>query len=77
LQAHKGKEQNKGKVAYGSHRLKESYSSRQYVETRVKMKVKNAKLNVLIRKTEAKSELLRKYGIEKYDLHPDYEFPNP
>jgi nitric oxide reductase NorQ protein len=75
LQALKDKRQKKDKIAYGSHRLKKSYSARQYVETQVKTKVKNGKLSLMIRKTEAKSELLQKYGIEKYDLHPDYEFP--
>jgi len=75
LQTHDSNGQKKSKVAYGSHRLRKSYSDRRYVETHVKTKVKNAKLSLLIKKTERKSELLKKYGIEKYDLHPDYEFP--
>jgi len=72
LESSNGKKQSK--VSYGSHRLKK-IESRRFVETQINTKVGNTKLSLLIKKTQAKPELLKKYGIEKYDLHPDYEFP--
>ncbi|RLI12516.1 AAA family ATPase [Candidatus Bathyarchaeota archaeon] len=66
---------NETKVSYGSHSIKKEILDRKYVEERVKTKIGNAKLNLLIKKTKRRSELLKKYGIEKYDLHPGYEFP--
>ena len=72
MESSNGKKQSK--VSYGSHRLKK-IESRRFVETQINTKVGNTKLSLLIKKTQAKPELLKKYGIEKYDLHPDYEFP--
>ncbi|MCD6088114.1 AAA family ATPase, partial [Candidatus Bathyarchaeota archaeon] len=66
---------NETKVSYGSHSIKKEIPDRKYVEERIKTKIGNAKLNLLIKKTKRRSELLKKYGIEKYDLHPGYEFP--
>jgi len=63
------------KVAYGSHQIRSQCAARRYVEERFRTKLKNARINLFIRRTESKSELLKKYGIEKYDLHPGYEFP--
>ena len=63
------------KVAYGSHQIRSQSIARRYVEEQFRTKLKNARINLFIRRTESKSELLKKYGIEKYDLHPGYEFP--
>lgn len=65
---------NKKKVGYGSHQLKRA-DTKHYVETQINTKFNGAKLSLLIRKTMSKPELLKKYGVEKYDLHPNYEFP--
>jgi len=65
---------NKKKVGYGSHQLKRA-ETKHYVETQINTKFNGAKLSLLIRKTMSRPELLKKYGVEKYDLHPNYEFP--
>lgn len=65
---------DKKKVGYGSHQLKRA-DTKHYVETQINTKFNGAKLSLLIRKTMSRPELLKKYGVEKYDLHPNYEFP--
>jgi len=64
---------DKKKVGYGSHQLK-SVAAKHYVETQINTKFNGTKLSLLIRKTMARPELLKKYGVDKYDLHPNYEF---
>jgi nitric oxide reductase NorQ protein len=65
---------DKKKLGYSAHHLK-SFDARRYVETQINTKFNGTKLSLLIRKTMARPELLKKYGIEKYDMHPDYVFP--
>ena len=63
----------KKKVGYGSHQLKNA-DVKHYMETQINTKFNGTKLSLLIRKTMARPELLMKYGVDKYDLHPNYEF---
>lgn len=64
---------DKKKVGYGAHHLK-AIDDRRFVETQINTKYNGTKLSLLIRKTMARPELLKKYGVEKYDLHPDFVF---
>jgi nitric oxide reductase NorQ protein len=66
---------DKRKVGYGTYQLKSS-DARHYMETQINTKFNGAKLSLLIKKTMTSPEILKKYGIEKYDLHPNYEFPD-
>jgi len=44
-------------------------------ETQIKTEVNHAKLHISIRKPVQKSPLYAKYGASRYDLHPNYVFP--
>lgn len=44
-------------------------------EKRIKTEINNIKVNVSMTKPASKSPLISKYGVEKYDLHPGYTFP--
>jgi nitric oxide reductase NorQ protein len=46
------------------------------METQINTRIDGSKLSLLIRKTRGSPQLLEKYGVSKYDLHPDYEFPD-
>jgi len=46
------------------------------METQINTRIDGNKLSLLIRKTRGSPQLLEKYGVSKYDLHPDYEFPD-
>jgi len=77
LNAYATSEQRKDtKVGYASQGQKREFEVKRYVETHINTKVDGTKLNLLIRKTRSSPQLLEKYGISKYDLHPDYEFPD-
>lgn len=69
-------ERKESKVGYASQGQKGETEAKRYVETLINTKVDGTKLNLLIRKTRSSPQLLEKYGISKYDLHPGYEFPD-
>jgi nitric oxide reductase NorQ protein len=64
------------KVGYGNQGQRKGSEIKRYVETQINTRSDGANLSLLIRKTKSSSQLLEKYGISKYDLHPYYEFPD-
>jgi nitric oxide reductase NorQ protein len=67
----------KNKVAYGS-QGKRQHDVKQFTETRVRTRIHGSQLNLII-KSQANpqiAEKLRTYEIDKYDMHPNYEFPD-
>jgi len=68
------KESKKKSMGFGSQGG--TGSRRAYLkQTLLRANLENTRLNVSIVKSEQKSPLYYKYNIQKYDLHPGYEFP--
>jgi len=55
---------------------KKKQQATQLKQTQIKTEINDARVRVSIWKPTAKSPLISKYGVEKYDLHPNYVFPD-
>lgn len=73
-------QQKSGKVGYANQGLRKEAQVKRYIETQINTKINGTKLSLLIKKSKSNPQLLEnlleKNGITKYDLHPDYEFPD-
>jgi len=60
---------------FGRQGLKKEKETVVLKQTQIKTKINDALVHVSISKPTPKSPLLSKYGVEKYDLHQNYVFP--
>jgi len=70
-----GTQEGKPSLGYGSQGLKAEANAPLLLETRINTRINRTKLSFVVKKSVSKPELLKKYGVEKYDLHPNYVFP--
>jgi len=61
--------------SFGHQGSKKERETVQLQATRIKTKINGARVNVSLWKPTPISPLISKYGVEKYDLHPNYVFP--
>jgi len=59
-----------------SHQGKKKEEAIQLKKTQIRTEINDSRINVSIWKPTPKSPLISKYGVEKYDLHPGYVFPD-
>jgi len=63
-------------LGFGHQGKKEKEGATELKQTQVRTKINGAQINVSIWKPQPKSPLVSKYNVEKYDLHPNYVFPD-
>ncbi len=70
-------EKEKAALGFGHQGAKKQKETVRFNETQIRTEFNNAKVLVSIRKPEARqmSPLYEKYGASKYNLHPNYMFP--
>jgi len=68
------KEQNTA-LGFGSQGQKKQQEKVRFNETQIRTEINQTKLHLSIRKPEVVSPLYTKYGLTKYNLHPNYLFP--
>ena len=62
-------------LGFGSQGQKKAKEKVQFSETQISTKINETRLLLSIRMPEKKSPLYEKYGASRYNLHPDYDFP--
>jgi len=62
-------------LGFGSQGQKKEKDKVRFNETQIRTEINQTKLHFSIRKPEQTSQLYLKYGLTKYNLHPNYTFP--
>jgi len=69
------KEEESASLGFGSQGQKKQQEKVHFKETQISTEINQTKLHLSIRKPEQVTQLYTKYGLSKYNLHPDYFFP--